>query len=150
MKISEVITKETIKLNLKSVEKEEVFGEMIQLLVHAGKVSNRQVALNRIEEREAQMSTGIGNGLALPHAQVPELDEICIALGISQEGIEYDSFDDQPVYVLFMILSREGEAAPHLEALAEISRLCSNQDFLERLRNAKTVEEVLKCIDAEE
>lgn len=150
MKISDVITKDTIKINLESIEKEEVFAEMVQVLVSAGKLKNRQAALTGVEERESQMSTGIGNGLAIPHAQIPELDDICIALGISRDGIDYDAFDGEPVYVLFMILSKTGEAAPHIEALAEISRLCSDPDFMDKLRSAKTVEQVLEYICNEE
>lgn len=150
MKVSEVLTPELIKVGLESDEKEEVFEEMVQLFVDAGVIRDRDSALRAILEREAKMSTGVAKWLALPHGKIKEAKGLLLALGTSEYGIEYDSLDGEPVHVVLMVFAEIGNPGPHIEALAEISRLFSTPGFTSRIRDARNAEEVLAMIRREE
>ncbi len=150
MKISERLTPSLIKVGLESEEKEELFEEMVQIFVQNGLIQDRDAALQAIFEREAKMSTGIARGLALPHGKIAEATELLMALGVSETGIEYDSLDGEPVYIVLMVFAEVGNPGPHIEALAEISRLFSLPGFAQKLRGAESSEEVLKLIQQEE
>jgi mannitol/fructose-specific phosphotransferase system IIA component (Ntr-type) len=123
---------------------------MVQLLVTNGKVPVRRAAVVALTEREAQMSTGIGGGIGIPHAQVQGLPAICMAIGLSRAGIEYEALDGEPIYVAFVILSSPENPGAHIEALAEISRLCAQPGFIDNLRAAPSPDAVMAIIKAEE
>lgn len=150
MKISSTLTPALIKVGLRSEEKEEVFEEMVQLFIAAGVLRNREAALRAILEREAKMTTGIARWLALPHGKIDEATGLLMALGVSKPGIEYDSLDGEPVHVVLMVFAESGNPGPHIEALAEISRLFSIPGFTGRIRDAASAEEVLSLIKQEE
>lgn len=150
MNISDRLTPALIKVGLESEEKEEVFEEMVQLFVDSGLIEDRDAALETILEREAKMSTGIAQWLAIPHGKLEEATELLMAVGISKEGIEYDSLDGEPVYVVIMVFAEEGNPGPHIEALAEISRLFSVPGFTAKMREAESADEVLRMIRNEE
>lgn len=150
MRISELLKPSLIKVDLKSDDKDELFEEMVQLFVNHDLLADRDAALDAVRGREAKMSTGIGKGLALPHGKVKELNGLLMALGISRQGIEYDALDGQPVHVVIMVLAETGNPGPHIEALAEISRLFSLPGFLDRIRESRTVQEVAEAIRKEE
>lgn len=150
MKLSDLLSHHLIKVNLQSRDKDELIEEMVQLLVSDGKIPVRRAAVSALTEREAQMSTGIGGGVGIPHAQVPGLPAICMTIGISRTGIEYDALDGEPVHVVFVILSSPENPGAHIEALAEISRLCAQPGFIDNLRAAPSPDAVLAMIKAEE
>ncbi|MFO7821504.1 MAG: PTS sugar transporter subunit IIA [Lentisphaeria bacterium] len=150
MKISEKLTSSMIKVDLESEEKEEAFEEMVQLFVDNDLIEDRDAALQAILEREAKMSTGIARWLAIPHGKIEEANELLMAVGISKEGIDYDSLDGEPVHVLIMVFAEIGNPGPHIEALAEISRLFSIPGFTGKICKAETAAEVLNLIKNEE
>lgn len=150
MKISEILCPALIKTELESETKYELFEEMVDLFVKAGEITDREAAVRVLEEREARMSTGIASGLGLPHGRLPGLSHPLLALGISREGIEYDSLDGEPVYVVITIFAKEDEPMLHVQILAEISRLFSIPDFLRRLRQCRTTDDVLAVFRSEE
>jgi len=150
MKISELLTEKLIKVNLGSREKEEVFEELIELLVKERRVSDRLAAREAILERERKQSTGIGRGVAVPHGKSSTIPELTAALGISKEGIEYDSLDGEPVYVVFLLLAEENKPGPHVAALAQIASLFKVPGFIERLVAAETAHEIHDIIVSEE
>ena len=150
MRISEVLKPELIKIDLEGEEKEDVFKEMVQLFVDAGIIRDSEAALQALFERESKMSTGIARWLGLPHGKLDEAKELLMALGVSRHGIEYDSLDGEPVYVVLTLFAEVGNAGPHIEALAEISRLFSIPGFTARVRDAQTPEEALALIVGEE
>ena len=96
------------------------------------------------------MSTGVGNGLGIPHGKLPEAKRSLLALGVSKEGSDYDALDEQPVYIVVTIFAQVNDPGQHIEILAEISRLFSLPGFASRLREAKSGEEVISLIQAEE
>jgi len=150
MKISEVLNSRLIKVNVQSEEKEELFEEMLQLFVSSGLIKNRDAALRALLEREAKMSTGIAKWLALPHGKIQEACGLLMALGTSQAGIEYDSLDGEPVHVILMVFSEIGNPGPHIEALAEISRMFLAAGFTAKIRDAKSADEILRLIREQE
>ncbi len=150
MKISEYLTPSLIKMDLVSETKEELFPEMVQLFVKNGLVHDADAAVRVLEEREEKMSTGVGNGIALPHGKLPEAKQSILALGISRNGIDYDSLDGAPVYIVIAIFADPENPAQHIEVLAEISRLFALPEFAQRIRAARSAEDVLNIIATQE
>lgn len=150
MKISELFKPSLIKMSLQAENKDELFPEMVQLFVADGSITDRATALHVLEEREAKMSTGIANGLGLPHGKLPEAKRILLAMGISKNGIEYDSLDGELVYIVITIFAALENPGQHIQVLAEISRLFSIPGFKERIQAADSPAEVLSVIQSEE
>jgi len=150
MRISDHLKPSLVKVGLESEEKEELFEEMVQIFVDNGLLGNRDEALRALFEREAKMSTGISKWLALPHGKIAAAKGLLMAIGISRHGIEYDSLDGEPVYVVFMIFSEIGNPGPHIEALAEISRLFSQPGFTAAVKDAVSAQDVIDLIRRQE
>lgn len=150
MKLSEKLQPALIKVGLESQEKGALFGELVRLFVDRKLLHDQDAALTALLEREAKMSTGISRGLALPHGKVKDVRSLLVAMGISKRGIDYQSLDGEPVYVVIMVLAETGNPGPHIETLAEISRLFSLPGFMARLRQAGTAAEVMEIIRQEE
>ena len=150
MKISELLTEDVIKIDLESEGKEEVFEELIDLLVRNHRITDREAARKAILGREKKQSTGIGRGVAIPHGKSASITELTAALGVSRRGIEYDSLDGEPVYIVFLLLAEDNNPGPHVETLAQIATLFKIPGFIERLIAAGTPREVYDLIAAEE
>lgn len=150
MKLTELLDESVINVELESIDKDEVFAEMVEMLVRVGRLGDREAALDAIRTREAMATTGIGSGVAVPHGKSPTVGQLTGALGISREGIDYEATDDEPVHVVFLVLAEANNPGPHVECLGEIARLLQVQGFYDRLRRAESVEEALAVIKAEE
>ena len=105
MRLRDLLDEATVKVPLESVDKEECLEEMVDLLVRSGRISDRQEALQALMQREAQATTGIGKGIALPHGKIDSISELVVALGTSKEGIEFDSVDDELVHFVVLLLA---------------------------------------------
>ncbi len=147
MRITEILTKNTIKLDIKSTSKENVIKELVEVLDSAGKLSNKAAYEKAVLDRENQSTTGIGDGIAIPHAKTSAVKEPAIVFGRSVDGVDYESLDGQPSYLFFMIAAPEGANNTHLEALSKLSSILMKQEVRDLLLNAKTVEDVLAIID---
>ena len=150
MLVSEMLTAGLVNCRLESSCKEELFEEMVQMFVREGLVTDRKAAVDALLEREAKMSTGISDGIALPHGKVDGIDGAIVAIGISKDGIDYDSLDGEPVQVVVMILCEKGRPAMHVELLSEVSRLLTIPGFKERLLAANDSQEIIEVIKSEE
>ncbi len=150
MKISDLLNERQITTRLAGATKEDVIRELIDLLVKEKLVVDARMALKTIMDRERQQSTGIGRGLAIPHGKSGTVKHICAAMGISQNGIDYDSLDGEPVHVVFLLLAEEGKPGEHVMALAQIATLCKVPGFIDRLVASKTPKELYGVIVAEE
>lgn len=148
--VSDYIKKETIELNLKSKNKNSVIKEMYENLKKTGLVLNEEQALKDLYAREEMGTTGIGRGVALPHAKTDAVSELVLTIGICKDGIEYSSIDDSKVTILFMFLCPQENTQEYLKVLARISRFIRNDEFRESLLNAKTSEEIIEIIKKEE
>lgn len=150
MRISEYLNPGLVKLDLRSETKDDLFVEMVQLFVKNGLIQDADEAVRVLEEREEKMSTGVGNGVGLPHGKLPGAKHSLLALGISKNGIDYDSLDGEPVYIVITIFANPENPAQHIEVLAEISRLFAIPEFARRIRFAHSADEVLSIIAAQE
>jgi len=150
MRLRDLIDESVVKVNLESADKEECFEELIDLLVRAGRLADRAGALEAVTQREAQGTTGIGNGLAIPHGKHASVPGLVAAVGTSADGIEFDAIDGEPVHVVFLLLALVNDPGPHVRALAEIARLAQTPGFYRKMAEAASPEEVLDILDAEE
>lgn len=150
MKIMDFLCREAITTDLVSRTKEEAVTELVKLLAKAKKIKNVEEVVKIIMEREQLGSTGIGQGVAIPHGKTDLVDEIIAAFGISKKGIEFDALDGEPVYLIFLLLAKTEAAGTHLKALAKISRLLKDKFFRQNLRNTANLEEVIKIISEED
>ena len=113
-------------------------------------ITDREKVLQAVLEREKIMSTGIGDGIAIPHGKSDAVNGLAAALGIHKRGVDFESLDGEPAYVFFLLVSPADVSGPHIKALARISRLLKNDDFKRKLIDASTAEEILEIIKTEE
>ena len=147
LRITELLTKETIAMDLSASEKNGVIDELVNQLDSAGKLSDIAQFKEAIHNRESQSTTGIGEGIAIPHAKVAAVKSPAIAFGKSKEGVDYQSLDGQPAHLFFMIAAPEGGAQTHLDALAKLSGILMDDTVRENLLQANSKEEILRIID---
>lgn len=147
MRITELLTQETIAMDLSSTDKNGVIDELVNQLDKAKKLNDVSIFKEAIYNREAQSTTGIGEGIAIPHAKVAAVDTPAIAFGKSKAGVDYQSLDMQPAHLFFMIAAPEGGAQTHLDALAKLSGILMDDKVREDLLNATSPQSVLQIID---
>lgn len=150
MKITDFITEAFIKTDVESEDKDELFEELVEVLVRNHPEYDRGEVLRAITEREAKMSTGIGKGIAIPHGKTSIVKDLCGVIGISRAGIDYDSLDGEPVHVIFMLLAPLDSAGPHIKALQKIAILMKDRGFYQRLGEAGNPHAVYQIILNEE
>jgi len=149
-KISELLTDELINLNLSSKNKEDVFGELADMVHRAKKVSDRDAFLRSLMKRENLESTGIGKGLAIPHARTDTVEGVVMAFARSERGVDFQSLDKKPAHLIFLIASPEREKSIYIKVLARTSRLLRNDKFRQQLMKASSPEEVIQLIEKNE
>ncbi|RMC23715.1 MULTISPECIES: fructose-specific PTS transporter subunit EIIC [unclassified Lactobacillus] len=151
MKIKDILAPESMIMELKATNQEDAIKEMADLEVETGIVNNEDEFISAIWAREKESTTGIGDGIAMPHARNKSINKARVLFAKSKAGIDYNSLDGQPVYLFFMIAAPAGADNTHLEALAKLSSLLINPDLVEALKKAQTSEEVIQLFeDAEE
>jgi len=146
IQLRELFPPARIKTGLEAEDKDEVFEELVDLLVTQYRLSSRDEVLEAIRRREEKMSTGIKRGIAIPHAKTPFTKGVIGVIGISRAGIDYQSLDGEPVHLLFLLVSSEADAGLHLEVLKKIALLVENPDFYEAAIAAPDAEAVHKAI----
>jgi len=146
MKLSEILKPECIISNLKAHDKKGALEELSGIITDQEPSLNKGYLLQVLLERERLGSTGIGEGIALPHGKVDRLDRLLVSFGRSIEGLGFDSIDDQPVYLFFLLVAPENSAGAHLQALAKISRFLKDSNFRQRLMDAKSNAEIYRII----
>ena len=150
MKIQDVLNKNVMLFDLQATDKEGVINEMVQSLVDNGVVTDFDTFKTGIMNREAQTSTGLGDGIAMPHSKNEAVKEATVLFAKSNKGVDYASLDGQPTDLFFMIAAPEGANDTHLAALAELSKYLMKPGFADKLRQASTPEQVIAAFDAEE
>lgn len=150
MKISEILHRQGIRVGMESTDKEGVLKELVDVLVRVKDIGDKKGILKSLIERENLGSTGIGQGIAIPHGKTDRVSQLIAVLGISKKGVNFDALDGEPVYIFFLLVAPRDSAGPHLKALAKISRLLRDSYFCETLRNAKDEEEAYNIIQQEE
>lgn len=150
MKIIDLLNKKSICLNLKATTKKEAIDELVDLVDASGNLSDKEAYKQGIIAREEQSTTGIGEGIAIPHAKVGAVKKACLAAAVSQSGVDYESFDGSLAHLFFMIAAPDGANNTHLEVLSRLSTILMDESFRQRLMNAQTVDEFLSLIDRKE
>lgn len=150
MKITELLDLKGIELGVSVGSKEEAINKLVDLMCATGKISDKDAYKEGILAREALTSTGIGEGIAIPHAQVAAVKAPGLAAMTVPDGVDYESLDGQPAHLFFMIAAPADGGSTHLQALAKLSALLMDEGFRQDLLNAKTPEEFLSMIDKKE
>ena len=150
MKIKDVLNKKVMLFDLQATDKEGVINEMIQSLVDNGVVTDFETFKAGIMNREAQTSTGLGDGIAMPHSKNEAVKKATVLFAKSNKGVDYASLDGQPTDLFFMIAAPEGANDTHLAALAELSKYLMKPGFADKLRQASNPDQVIAAFDAEE
>lgn len=151
IKITDYINENLISLELKSKNREEVLVELSELLEKSNNIlaSNNDI-YKALIDREKLGSTGIGKGVAIPHAKTECVKSLTVAFGVSRKGISFNSLDDEDVNLFFVFASPNKDSQIYLKVLARISRLIREEEFRTRLYNCKTSKEVITCIAEKE
>ncbi len=148
--LSEVFTKDLIKVDLEAMDKDEAFEEMVSLFCAAKECSGkREPVLDSLRERESVMSTGIYTGVAIPHCKTDKLSSIYGVLGVSSEGIDYEALDGNPVHLIFMLLM-PGETDRHLKILSALAQLVQEPGFYTDILRQKTADGVFNTLKSYE
>lgn len=143
MKIKNILTPAVISTSLKSTTKDEVIGELLDLLVAAKLIADREEVLAALMERERKMSTGIQHGVAIPHAKTKAVKNLVACIGIKPEGLDFEALDGEPSRIFIMTLSPIDRVGPHVQFLAEVSTVIKTKEARQRLLAAKTPQEIL-------
>ncbi|MBT8834916.1 PTS fructose transporter subunit IIABC [Lactobacillus delbrueckii subsp. bulgaricus] len=143
MRIKDILSPESMIMDLQATTKDEAINEMADLEVATGIVNNKEKFVESIWAREKESTTGIGGGIAMPHARNEYINKARVLFAKSEKGVDYDSLDQQPVHIFFMITAPAGADNTHLQALAKLSSLLINPDLVEKLKAAKTADEVI-------
>jgi len=150
MKILDILPKEAIVPELKARTKKEVLEELSKALVQAKDDLNRDALVEVLLDRERLGSTGIGDGVAIPHGKLRNINQLLISFGKSTQGVDFDSMDGKPAHLFFLLVAPENSAGIHLRALAKISRLLRNGDLRQKLYMANSRDEICSIISYED
>ena len=148
--IAEVLTRDTVILDLKATSKPAVIEELVERVTDQYPTLNRDSLVSVLLEREKLCSTAVDEGVAIPHGKVSGLSNIIAAFGRSVEGIDFDSLDGKPTHLFILLLAPETSSGVHLKLLARISRIFSNPEFRSRLMDTTTEEELYQMIIEED
>ena len=149
MSLIDLITERIVKIPLVSNNKPEVLRELVQILKDAEEIDDYDAVLNAIQQREDKQSTGLADGIAVPHSKTSGVNGLKMAIGIAPQGIDFDSLDSQPSKLFFLLLAPPGASGPHVEALAEIAKLAQSKAFCKMLANAENSTEVVELMKGE-
>jgi fructose-specific phosphotransferase system IIA component len=150
MRLTEILKPENIKIPLAATNKTEAIGELVQLLADHGAITDAKKVLEAVMDRESTRTTGIGNGLAIPHGKTNGTNDLVMAIGKPAQPIDFQSIDGRPVTIIWLLSSPPDKTGPHIHALARISRLMTIDKFRQALNAAKTSEEMFEIITQQE
>ncbi len=150
MKISDILVRDALVLDLGAKGKPAVLAELAGALAAAEPSIEEGALLEVLAEREVLQSTGIGDGVAIPHGKMPGLDHLVASFARSKDGVDFESIDGQPTHLFFVLVVPEHAGGQHLKALARISRFFRDADFRKSLESAETAEDVLRVIQDED
>jgi fructose-specific phosphotransferase system IIA component len=146
MKLTDILSPASIKMPLATTDKTAVIGELVDLLGQQGLLRDSEEVRNCVLERERTRSTGIGNGLAVPHGKSPACDNLVMAIGVPNQPLDFESKDGQPVNFVVLLVSPPDQTGPHIQALARVSRLMLMEKFRTALARAGSAQEIYEII----
>ena len=146
MRLSKIIKKTAINLEMGAATKDEALYSLVEILCSAYRISDPSTVLEAIKAREDKQSTGVGMGLAVPHAKTSVVDRLYVAFGRSKDGIDFDSIDGEKAYLFFILVSPRDVSGPHIKALAGISRLVKHEEFRKSLIECGNVKTFINLV----
>ncbi len=144
MNLKKVLAKEAITLDLKAKDKNGIIVEMVDLLKQSGKIKDTDNIVEAVLKRESQMSTGMQSGVAIPHGKSSAVNELVACIGLSKKGVDFQALDGKPSHIFVMTISPTNKTGPHVQFIAEISRLLIQPNIREAILAAESREAVLK------
>jgi len=150
MRILDFLSKDCIEINLKSKNKKEVIAELVEILKGKEAILDKKLVIDSLMEREELGSTGVGQGIAIPHSKTKGVKELIGAFGVSKQGVEFEALDGEPVHIFFLLLAPEGAAGLMLKALARVSNFLKNKYYRKKILDAKSTEEIIQILEEEE
>ena len=150
MLLTDLLTVDRIKIPLESRSKDAILRELVEVIRDQNGFADYEDILRAVRERESVLSTGIGNGVAIPHGKSPVVPDLIMAAGSTPVPVDFDSLDGEPVNLFFLLVGPETAAGPHIKALSRISRLVRRDDARERLSRSKTAEEFFRALQEAE
>jgi fructose-specific phosphotransferase system IIA component len=150
MKITDVLEEQFVRTNLPGTTKEEIIDAMIDLIGNSKNVLDKEKVRQAILEREKIMSTGVGNGFAIPHGKTDAVKDIVAAFAITEHPVDYQALDEQPVRLVFLLVGRDSLVGPHIKLLSRISRLMNKEEFRRELLSSETPKEVIELFQQQE
>ena len=148
MNLSEILSSDCICLDISKRSKPEVIREIAELATRSGAVADLNKLVEALMNREKIQTTGIGHGMAIPHATADGVKGLVLALGISKEGVNFDSLDDQPVHLIFLLAGEPRLQTSFLSILSKISRFFRKEEFRNEVVKAKSTDKILALIQA--
>lgn len=146
MVLDKIFSKETVIVNLESTEKDELFEELVEKIHSVCPEMNRTEALECLNDRESKMTTGIIHSVAIPHALIPSMKGTVGVIGLTKDGIDYDSLDKAPVHVVFMLIGAMGETEHHIQVLKQLAGVLQTPNFVEKILSCNSASEVYNLI----
>lgn len=146
MNLKRVLTKNNVRVNLTGETKEEIITSLVDIIVSAGNLSDKEEILEAVFKREEQMSTGMKNGIGIPHGKTDAVKELHACVAIAGKPVEFNAIDGEPCDIFVMTVSPLSHTGPHLEFLAEVSELLKNEELRNKIRSASSDEELLKIL----
>ncbi len=150
MLLTDLLTVERIKIPLEARSKDAILRELVEVIRDQNGFSDHEDILRAVRERESVLSTGIGNGVAIPHGKSPAVPDLIMAAGSTPVPIDFDALDGAPVNLFFLLVGPETAAGPHIKALSRISRVVRRDDARERLIHSKSAEEFFRALQEAE
>jgi fructose-specific phosphotransferase system IIA component len=150
MRLTDVLKQEFIKIPLESKDRDSSIGQLIDLLNEREVITSKQPVYNAVLEREKLMTTGVGNGIAIPHCKHKDSPEFAVCLGVHKNGIDFQAIDSKPVRIIFLLVGPEHNPGLHIKLLSRISRLMSNEELRNQLQNCESSDAAFELIQEEE
>jgi len=149
MKILDVLKKEAIISDLKSRDKKGILEELVDPIAIITEINHKDL-VRVLMDREKLGSTGIGGGIGIPHGKLKQLESLALGFGLSRKGVDFESMDNQPTHIFFLLVTPENSTGLHLKMLARISRILKHDNFKEKLLNATSSDEIFSIIKEED
>jgi mannitol/fructose-specific phosphotransferase system IIA component (Ntr-type) len=150
MRLTEILKPQDIKVPLVATQKTDAIAELVDLMATNGQIKDAKSVLASVLEREATRTTGIGNGLAIPHGKCAGTEQLVMAIGKPATPIDFQAIDGRPVTIIWLLTSPPDKTGPHIQALARISRLMTIDKFRLAINNAQTPQEIFELIEKQE
>ncbi len=150
MKLMEILSEDRVRIPLENTDKNKIIEEMVGMIDESSPLKNKDQILQAVLAREAVMSTGVGDEIAIPHGKSEGVDDIIAALGITREPVDFNSLDNKPVRLIWLLVGPQDKTGPHLKALSRISRLMHQKNFRDRLMDTMKPEDIIEYISSEE